>query len=62
MTDREHALLGEVRDLQAKLAVAERQLARLDGYLIKYRDENNQLRAENAELERALGLNEEVAV
>lgn len=44
-------LEAEVAELQAKLDTRERQLQRLDGDLVRLRDEN-------AELTRALGLNE----
>lgn len=53
MTDRELELLAENRQLRAELDVTTRQLAKLDPELVR-------LRAENAELIRALGLNEAV--
>ncbi|MFG2328305.1 hypothetical protein ACGFMM_01630 [Streptomyces sp. NPDC048604] len=58
MTDREHELLAEVQDLRGRLRIAERQLEWLDPELVRLRDENAQLRAENVDLTRALGLNE----
>lgn len=55
MTDRELELLAENRQLRAELAVATRQLEKLDPELMRLRDEVR-------ELTRALGLNEEVTV